>query len=189
MIARQLQSCAVRQETPLGRSVGAQVGSHDGLSRGLLVFFPAESSTDQVRAALAVPKSEVMGIESNPVVNPILGCDSLLTGFVDWQNHRLPILRLGDALGLPQRDSSKVTAVGRPRNRLLVFRTPQNRRMGCLADPEMTSIKTPRTIGLMQDCGMCIDHLLGTFRTAVGPLAIPNLDRLLTLVEKQSTAP
>lgn len=153
--------------------------------RGLLVFAPAESSRSQIRVALAIPMSFVVGVD---LITPRIKLPTLdphLDGIVVWNDRPVPVLRLGDALGLPA-DELQAGEIRRTAGddhldatRLIVFRTPQNRLIGCMAHAQMRSLRTPRTVALQEDCGIESTYLLGAFVTDEGPLAVPNLDRLL----------
>ncbi|MEM6469436.1 MAG: chemotaxis protein CheW [Planctomycetota bacterium] len=146
---------------------------HSG--RGLLVFAPGESSRTQLRIALAIPMSFVLGVDLLQPRILLPSHDPHLDGIAIWNGCPIPVLRLGDALGL----TSDNTDHRSESTRLVVVRTPQNRLFGFIAHAQMRSLRTPKTAGNLGKCGIEPRFLHGAFVTDEGPLAIPNLDRLI----------
>ncbi|MEM9586842.1 MAG: CheW domain-containing protein [Planctomycetota bacterium] len=145
--------------------------------RGLLVFAPAESSRVRMNAALAVPMSCVVHIGSPTPIRQVPTCDPSLMGLTIWNDRPLPVMRLGDALGLAAEDRSKVP--DKESSRLLVVRTPNNELLGCLTHAQMRSLRTPTSSTPHPQPGIDARWLLGAFITDEGPMAVPDLDQVI----------
>lgn len=148
--------------------------------RGLLVFAPAESSQGQMKTALAVPMSFLMGVELQSNIFRLPTHDPFMVGVTLWNQLPIPVVRLGDALGLTPdvNRSTKSTRDGQSM-RLLILRTPCNRVFGCMAHAQMRSLRSSSTKAGQPDCDIAKECLLGSFLTDEGPLSIPDLDFLL----------
>lgn len=178
-------------------------GSHQPGSRltgrGLLIFAPAESSRADMLAALAIPMACVVEVSRPGLVRSLPSRDPHLHGVTLWNNRPLPVLWLGDALGLtPDRESrdqamvatahgqnvapeSAGTAFGDSMScRMIVIRTPGDQWLACLAHAPMRSLKAPASTGPHANPDMDPRFLLGAFVSEEGPLAVPDLDGLLS---------
>lgn len=153
-------------------------GSQSG--RGLLVFAPAESSQAQMKTALAVPMSFLMGVELRSRVFRIPTDDPFIVGATLWNQLPIPVVRLGDALGLtPEMHETGRGGRSDQSTRLVILRTPGNRIFGCMAHAQMRSLRNSSTNSGQPDCDIAKEYLLGSFLTDEGPLSIPDLDSLL----------
>ncbi len=181
------QTSVDEQQTPTGGQTDVSTSEFGAISsvptsavgRGLLVFAPAESSRSRMRAAVAVPMSCVLGVDQSAALTRIPTNDSRLEGIAVWNGITVPVLRLGDAIGMIGEASSNQPETSNDETRLLIFRTPAGEVFGCYCHAQMRSLRTPTTKGLHPDCRMNEDLLHGAFLTEEGPLAVPNLDRLL----------
>lgn len=181
------EALASTYETP--ESVESAMGASKPKSsgRGLLVFAPAECLTEMT-TVIAIPMSMLASVEQSAVINKLPSNDRCLEGVTNWNGKPIPVVALGNALGLAQAKPAENQALSFGSNTrntagspLLVIRTPQNNVFGCLAGEQIRSIRTPKTIGPHPNSGIAPNLLLGAFMTTAGPMVVPDLDALLTV--------
>ena len=155
--------------------------------RGVLAFAPAESSQAQMRCAIAIPMSLIVGVLADYELFEIPSPITQLQGLALWNGAPVPVIRLGLALGLGNGNTGGDGSAERS-TRLLVLRTPGDRVIGCLTHSQMRTLRTPQTTGHYRDHKLDPEVLLGSFLTADGPVAIPDLDQVVDRLPEQMIA-
>ena len=138
--------------------------------RGLLVFCPAESDRIAAPAAVAVPMSMVLHVGRRPATST-LPVGGSLRHVAWWSDRVVGCLDLGNELAF----APEVTPADGPR--WIVVRTPGGRVVAFDAHPQMRTLRTPPSRGGTAAGG---GRTYATYQTDAGPLAVPDLDSILT---------
>lgn len=154
--------------------------------RGILVFAPADSPQTKMRCGIAVPMSLVLAVLADFQVMDVPTRAPHLEGLVLWHGLPIPVIRLGMALGL---DNQELDLASTDRSaRMLLLRTPSDQIIGCVTHSQMRTLRTSQATGGHIDHELNADLLFGSFLTADGPIAIPDLDQVLRISAGARTA-
>lgn len=138
----------------------------------LLAFIPEDVSRSEVEHVFCLPLTaiaEVITTQQN--LNKTISSD-VFDGFVLWRKVPVPIVRLGKVFGF----GSETTV--EDSRRLVIARATGNRFLGFYAQPQMQTMKVPESIPGTANALTGRPHR-GCFRTELGELVVPDMDRIL----------
>jgi len=142
-------------------------------SNQLLAFIPEDIATGEVEHVFCLPLTAIAEvITTQPNLNDNAS-NEVFDGFVLWRKVPVPIVRLGKIFGF--KSDENVVATSR---RLVVARAPGNRFIGFYAKAQMQTMKVPESVGGKSGAFTGRPHL-GCFRTELGEVVVPDIDRIL----------
>ncbi|MEM9827590.1 MAG: hypothetical protein AAF958_13445 [Planctomycetota bacterium] len=157
--------------------------------RGLLIFSPAEVQRSGLTTSLALPMACVLSVGVPQKIWPLASGDPDLVGVTLFGGNPVPVLWLGQRLGMPRdadiRAAALATCGDNSRQqlntgfRMLILRTPEGRSVACLTDGQMRFRRQINSSGRQGDCKIASQWLHGAFLSDDGPIAVPDLDRVL----------
>ncbi|QEG21435.1 chemotaxis protein CheW [Mariniblastus fucicola] len=148
-------------------------GSQDNRKSGqLLAFIPDDVAKSEVEQVFCLPLTAVAEVVTTQRhLNSTVSSD-VFDGFVLWRKVPVPIVQLGKIFGF---NLERETESSR---RLVIARATGNRFLGFYAQPQMQTMKVPESVPGSNTLFEGRPHL-GCFRTELGELVVPDLNRIL----------
>lgn len=158
-------AAAVAATSRRGKNASNQSGQ-------LIAFIPEDIARSEVEHVFCLPLTAVAEvITTQRHLNSTISSE-IFDGFVLWRKVPVPIIRLGKVFGF---GSDSHVEDGR---RLVIARATGNRFVGFYAQPQMQTMKVPTSVPGGEDSLVGRPHR-GCFRTELGELVVPDMDRIL----------
>ena len=149
---------------------GGKQASHR--SNQLLAFIPEDIAAGEVEHIFCLPLTaiaEVITVQPNLYT---VGANENFEGFALWRKVPVPIIRLGNVFGFSSDEEQHLS------RRLVIARATGNRFVGVYAKPQMQTMRVPESVAGNSEPFKGRPHL-GCFRTELGDLVVPDLNRIL----------
>ena len=149
---------------------GGNQASHR--SRQLLAFIPEDIAASEVEHIFCLPLTAIAEVITVQPDLYTVGANENFDGFALWRKVPVPIVRLGNVFGFSSDDEQHLS------RRLVIARATGNRFVGVYAKPQMQTMKVPESVAGNSESFKGRPHL-GCFRTELGDLVVPDLNRIL----------
>ena len=159
-------------------SIAAQTTPTRRGSGHLISFVPEDVPRQALNFVFCLPLASVAAVvTSHPLMTSPVQND-LFSGYVLWRKIPVPVIKLGSAFKMENRgDEKRQNQRGR---RLVIARGAGHRYLGFYTQTQMHSMKIPLASETQFDELNGYPHL-GAFKTDLGAMVIPDIDRLLDL--------
>lgn len=138
----------------------------------LLAFIPEDVSRSEVEHVFCLPLTAIAEVITKQRNLNAAVSSEVFDGFVLWRKVPVPIVRLGKIFGFGSDNAIEDS------RRLVIARATGNRFLGFYAQPQMQTMKVPEAIPGGENTLVGRPHR-GCFRTELGELVVPDMDRIL----------
>ena len=138
----------------------------------LLAFIPEDVSRSEVEHVFCLPLTAIAEVITTQRQLNTTVSSEVFDGFVLWRKVPVPVVRLGKVFGFGSENAVEDS------RRLVIARATGNRFLGFYAQPQMQTMKVPESIPGGANTLVGRPHR-GCFRTELGELVVPDMDRIL----------
>jgi len=142
----------------------------------LISFVPEDVPRQNLNFVFCLPLASVAAVVTSHVLLRSPFENDVFSGYILWRKMPVPIIKLGSAFGMDSREGEQ--RQNRRGRRLLIARASGHRYIGFYTQTQMHSMKLPTSSATKFEELDGSPHL-GAFKTDVGVMVIPDLNRLL----------
>ena len=142
----------------------------------LISFVPEDVPRQNLNFVFSLPLTSVAAVVTSHELLRSPFEDDVFSGYILWRKMPVPIIKLGSAFGMDSRSDEQ--RLNRRSRRLLIARASGHRYIGFYTQTQMHSMKIPTSSATKFEELDGSPHM-GAFKTDVGVMVIPDLNRLL----------